>query len=828
VLARIYSATFSRNYSSEALAKMTSPRNLSYSVTAIVSIITTWLLIVRPCTAMQATNMRKSPTFVFGTINDGSEEEVSAYKPFKHSASNQPLVFVQRRRTNELIATCSPIPDRLVPSGDGGSPPEHNRAPETSSSMNYHKRHRSSEGYHKANAQSNHGSQGHTHSKHLSKGSAKSSHASGGRVKSFSKGKKQTTVGKASKAKSSKKSSKKTLASSKYKHGHKASKGKSQKEKKSKGKGKKGSKDAPKSMELNSHHVRHHTPTHHHSTEHHKSSKGKSGFKGKLSKGKAKSDKKKSSGKGKKASLKRKFSKWEDFHHRTQKFTGHHHHHRSTVQKSSTKKSSSAFSYGYGNKEKSSSNKSSSGATQKSSSSFSYGYGNKEKSSGNKSSSGTTLKSSSSFSYIHKSSGHKSSSGTKKSSSSFSYGYGKTDKSSGNKSSSGTTHKSSGSFSYRYGNKGGTHKSSSSFSYGYGNKGGTKKSSSSFSYGYGKTDKSFSNKSSSGTKKSTISGTNFAPKSSEGFCPDINSFATEITCKDSTSTKATFSMTVFYKVVSDSSGSKEDELLFLEAEMLVSAAKTISCSSNDRYRITGVKSSSPPEVIGKCKSYSGSDRCYEAQDSLIVTVDGNDVTQDDIKMASKEVTSQLKSDAKSGLYNHGSIIEVKIHGSSTTGEHQNNSEGRTVPVVAAVSSREQNTSQASTVGVPFALIAGLAVLGVALLAAALFAMRKKEDNKETKELDDLAQAYYEEDDRFSKFGKWDVISLSSDGRTLTSSVIDPSIKPIDAAANVHVCSSAMCTECNRRKNRSQRVQFIPFQTDHLFDASNHDEEEKTF
>lgn len=197
---------------------------------------------------------------------------------------------------------------------------------------------------------------------------------------------------------------------------------------------------------------------------------------------------------------------------------------------------------------------------------------------------------------------------------------------------------------------------------------------------------------------------------------------------------------------------------------------------------------------------------------------------------SKEVTSQLKSDAKSGSYNHGSIIEVKIHGSSTTGDHQYKSEGRTVPVVAAVSSssREQNTSQASTVGVPSALIAGLAVLGVALLAAALFAMRKKEDNKETKELDDLAQAYYEEDKRFSKFGKWDVISLSSDGRTLTSSVIDPSIKPAEAAANVHVCSSAMCTECNHRKNRSQRVQFIPFQTDHVFDASNHDEEEKTF
>ena len=109
---------------------MTSPRNLSYSVTAIVSIVTTWLLIFRPCMAVQANNMRKSPTLVFDTINDGSGEEVSAYRLFKHSASNQPLVFVQRRRMNELIATCSPIPDHLVPSGDGGLPPEHNRAPE--------------------------------------------------------------------------------------------------------------------------------------------------------------------------------------------------------------------------------------------------------------------------------------------------------------------------------------------------------------------------------------------------------------------------------------------------------------------------------------------------------------------------------------------------------------------------------------------------------------------------------------------------------------------------------------------------------------------------
>jgi hypothetical protein len=287
-------------------------------------------------------------------------------------------------------------------------------------------------------------------------------------------------------------------------------------------------------------------------------------------------------------------------------------------------------------------------------------------------------------------------------------------------------------------------------------------------------------------------------------------------------------------VESTGSVSSEDELVQLEAEMLASAAKTIICSQKDGSYVSGVSSSSAPKVTGKCESYKGSNHCYEVEDSMTLHVDGVGVSHDDLEHAGSTVVGQIKSDTKSGLYNHGSIVRVKVIGAQKA-------EGRTFsskadpsptlnsPILTASSTSESASEpqeSKSLITLPFALGLGLACAG--LVAVALFAMRKKKDKEEVQELDNLAQAYYDDDERFAKFGPWDVLSLSNDSRTMTSSIIDPALNPAETSKDVHVCSSAMCTECTRRKNRSQRVQFIPSIPENALGEYNHDDEEKSF
>jgi hypothetical protein len=214
----------------------------------------------------------------------------------------------------------------------------------------------------------------------------------------------------------------------------------------------------------------------------------------------------------------------------------------------------------------------------------------------------------------------------------------------------------------------------------------------------------------------------------------------------------------------------------------------------------------------------------------LVHLDGKYIERGDIDNAASEVTANIKADAKAGLYDHGSIIKVKVLGSSTDDSYTFSNAVESVPVNTPRSSTEAITSakeSKSAVG----FFVGLALLCAGVLAAVLFAIQKKKGKNQETELDDLAQAYYDGDDRFAKFGPWDILSLSSDGRTLTSSVIDPSLNPAETAKDVHVCSSAMCTECSTRQNRSQRVQFIPCVGENAAAAcdSNHDDdEEKSF
>ncbi len=208
-------------------------------------------------------------------------------------------------------------------------------------------------------------------------------------------------------------------------------------------------------------------------------------------------------------------------------------------------------------------------------------------------------------------------------------------------------------------------------------------------------------------------------------------------------------------------------------------------------------------------------------------LDGKNVERGDIDSAASEVTSNIKADAEDGTYNYGPIIKVKVLGSSTDESYTFSNAVESLPVSTPRSSTEGITS-AKESRTPVGFFVGLALLCAGLLATILFAIGKKKGKKHETELDELAQAYYDGDDR-TKFGPWDVLSLSSDGRTLTSSVIDPSLNPAETAKDVHICSSAMCTECSTRKNRSHRVQFIPCVGENAAACdSSHDDDEKSF
>ena len=189
----------------------------------------------------------------------------------------------------------------------------------------------------------------------------------------------------------------------------------------------------------------------------------------------------------------------------------------------------------------------------------------------------------------------------------------------------------------------------------------------------------------------------------------------------------------------------------------------------------------------------------------------NDSSKEDVNDAADSVVGEITIDADSGVYNSGKITDVKVLDSdvhdSQYGHDSNygndSNYGRDSKNRPDSSSQElaAETSNASSVG----LFAGLACAGAVLLAGALFAMRRKQvaTKEENEELHNLAKAYYEGDDRFAYKSKWD------DEATLTSSDLNPPVDPIESAQDVHVCSSAMCTECSGRKNRAERVQFIP-------------------
>lgn len=233
--------------------------------------------------------------------------------------------------------------------------------------------------------------------------------------------------------------------------------------------------------------------------------------------------------------------------------------------------------------------------------------------------------------------------------------------------------------------------------------------------------------------------------------------------------------------------------------------------------------------LGGCNSYEGSNYCFEVKDTMtihLVHLDGVPIEKDNISDAAIKVTTNVKADAKAGTYNHGSIIKVKILSSSADETYTFRNEVESVPIQIPQSSTE-GLASAKEARSSTGFIVGLALLCVGVFAVLFFAMLKKKAQKGDRELDDLAQAYYDGDDHFSKLGPWDVLSLSSDGKTLTSSVIDPSLNPAETSKNVHICSSAMCTECSTRKNRSQRVQFIPC-VEEKRSETNHDDEEKSF
>jgi hypothetical protein len=210
----------------------------------------------------------------------------------------------------------------------------------------------------------------------------------------------------------------------------------------------------------------------------------------------------------------------------------------------------------------------------------------------------------------------------------------------------------------------------------------------------------------------------------------------------------------------------------------------------------------------------------------LVHLDGVPIQKDDINEAAIKITSNVKADAKEGTYNYGSIIKVKVLSSFADETFTYRNEVESVPITIPRSSAEGLTS-AKEARSSTGFIVGLSLLCVGLIAVFFFALLKKKSKKGERELNDLAQAYYDGDDNFSKLGPWDVLSLSSDGKTLTSSVIDPSLNPAETSKNVHICSSAMCTECSTRKNRSQRVQFIPCAHEKRSET-NKDDEEKSF